>query len=106
MGSADNIKSLLRASLLWAVVQFLGISLVVGKEAVGHIRAREGPEEGGMLLMLAAASVVVLSALCGLKLDLSVNAYPVTRHSIGDTHQITPGASSADLQRTFLQHMI
>ena len=45
---------------------------MVGKEAIGHIRAQEGPEEGGMLIVLAAASVIVLSALCGLKLDLSV----------------------------------
>jgi len=54
------------------LLQFIGISLVVGKEAIGHIRAQEGPEEGGMLLVLAAASVIVLSALCSLKLDLSV----------------------------------
>ena len=83
------------------MVQFLGISLIVGKEAVGHIRAREGPEEGGMLLMLAAASVVVLSALCGLKLDLSVTAHPVTRHSSCDALQISASASSAELPHYF-----
>lgn len=77
------------------MVQFLGISLIVGKEAIGHIRAREGPEEGGMLLMLAAASVVVLSALCGLKLDLSVTIHPVTRHSSCGSLQIASSASNA-----------
>lgn len=56
-------------------VQFLGISFVVGKEALGHIQAAQGPEQGGMLLLLAAASVIVLSALCGLKLDLSVSLF-------------------------------
>ena len=49
--------------------------MVVGREAIGHLRAQEGPEEGGMLLMLATASVFVLSTLCGLKLDLSVSLF-------------------------------
>lgn len=53
-------------------VQFLGISIVVGKEAIGHIQRRQGPEEAGLLLGIAFSSVVVLSVLCGLKLDLSV----------------------------------
>lgn len=53
-------------------VQFLAISLVVGKEAIGHIQSREGPEEAGLLLGIAFTSVIVLSVLCGLKLDLSV----------------------------------
>ena len=48
-----------------------------------------------MLLMLAAASVVVLSALCGLKLDLSVTIHPVTRHSSHDSLQIASSASNA-----------
>ena len=65
-----------RGDWLWPV-QFLGISFVVGKEALGHIQAAEGPEQGGMLLLLAAASVIVLSALCGLKLDLSVSPFCV-----------------------------
>lgn len=54
-------------------VQFLGISYTVGKEAIGHIQRREGPEEAALLLGIAIASVVVLSILCGLKLDLSVS---------------------------------
>ena len=52
--------------------------MVVGREAIGHLRAHEGPEEGGMLLMLATASVFVLSTLCGLKLDLSVSLFRLT----------------------------
>lgn len=59
------------------VLQFLGISFVVGKEAIGHIQRREAPEEEGLLLAIAIASVVVLSVLCGLKLDLSVCSLPV-----------------------------
>jgi hypothetical protein len=47
---------------------------VVGKEALGHLRRREAPEEGGLLLAISVASVLVLSLLCGLKLDLSVSA--------------------------------
>ncbi len=58
-------------------VQFLGISFVVGKEAVGHLQRREGPEEAALLLGIAMASVIVLSILCGLKLDLSASA-PLT----------------------------
>jgi len=60
-----------------SVLQFLGISFVVGKEAIGHIQRREAPEEEGFLLAIAVASVVVLSVLCGLKLDLSVRSLPV-----------------------------
>ncbi|CAL8460617.1 g146 [Coccomyxa elongata] len=52
-------------------LSFLGISFVVGKEAIGHIQRREGPEEAALLLGIAMASVIVLSILCGLKLDLS-----------------------------------
>ncbi|EIE25383.1 hypothetical protein COCSUDRAFT_61602 [Coccomyxa subellipsoidea C-169] len=52
-------------------LSFLGISIVVGKEAIGHIQRRQGPEEAGLLLGIAFSSVVVLSVLCGLKLDLS-----------------------------------
>ena len=88
------------------MVQFLGISLIVGKEAIGHIRAREGPEEGGMLLMLAAASVVVLSALCGLKLDLSVGIHPVTGSSSHDALCTPSCASNAtDMPRVFRCHI-
>lgn len=58
--------------------QFLGISLVVGREAIGHLHRREAPDEGGMLLAISIASVLVLSTLCGLKLDLSVTTFLLT----------------------------
>ena len=55
--------------------QFLVISYVVGKEAIGHIQNHRAPEEGGLLLGIAAASVLVLGTLCGLKYDLSVRGF-------------------------------
>lgn len=58
-------------------LQFLVISYVVGKEAVGHIQHHRAPEEGGLLLCIAIASVLVLGTLCGLKYDLSVRANPL-----------------------------
>ena len=39
---------------------------------MAHIWSRQAPDKGPLLLVAAAGSVLVLSVLCHLKLDLSV----------------------------------
>lgn len=80
--------------------QFLGISFVVGKEAIGHIQRREGPEEAALLLGIAMASVIVLSILCGLKLDLSVSSSDVCRYI--QTKKNSSHVPTASLKAAFL----
>lgn len=81
--------------------QFVGIGVVVGAQALGNLRAQHAPEGGPLLLALASASAVLLSALCAAKWRLSVRGRPsATPMPSGTPDVCKPGLTHGQLGLT------
>ena len=57
-------------------MQFIGIGVVVGRDALRHLWLHQAPEQGALLCIIAALSMMVLTALALAKWQLAVRGQP------------------------------